>query len=66
MKKLLNDFDLMPFGPHKGQQMRHVPARYLLGLKPDDTANHPGVSAYVKHAERQLRWELKHANHDED
>lgn len=50
----------MPFGPHRGKMMRHVPASYLLQLaKSGGAAKYPGVEAYIRRAEKVLKLEAK-------
>ena len=62
----LHDYDRMPFGPHKGLEMRRVPAKHLLNLHPDERAKYPEVDAYVRRAERVLKWELKNEKRNSD
>lgn len=51
----LSDSDPMPFGKHKGQSMKSVPASYLMWLH-ENGCNNEDVSDYI----------AKHLDHLED
>ena len=57
----LDDFSVMPFGLHRGQQMIDVPASYLLNIydTPYCTQN---VTDYVKENKEVLEHEIKSAS----
>lgn len=67
-KTPLNDWDKMPFGPYVNRPMKQVPAKYLLGLLNNKVAmsKYPCVDAYIRKAERVLRWELKNEERHKD
>ncbi len=58
----LTDYEPFPFGEHRGQMIRHVPAIYLLNLVgTPELAAHPEVAGYIERAIRQLNAEAKQA-----
>jgi hypothetical protein len=60
-KSPLKDRDLMPFGEHKGKQMKDVPAGYLDWLDGQDwlPKRWPRVKAYIDHNRAVIDKELE-------
>jgi len=60
MVEALKDSDPMPFGKHKGKEMRDVPASYLDWLRDQKWLDEwPSVAKYIEENELQINQELE-------